>query len=134
MNIGWFHSSSQQGQSPEQANFVGIHVGGPTRVGHYFSPRLATADGTPAKVDDAPILTPGKAFDWSIVYDPAGSDGRGEIRVTLGQESATLALKPGVKAKGATLDRFGLFNTTVGGQMVKIYLDDLQYTAANANR
>ena len=45
-------------------------------------------------------------------------------------ESVTLALKPGQKAHGANLDRFGLFNSTAGGQMVKIYLDDLTYSAA----
>jgi len=71
------------------------------------------------------VLAVGKVFDWSLVYDPAANDGRGEMRVTLGTESVTLALKPGQKAEGATLDRFGLFNSTAGGQMVKIYLDDL---------
>jgi hypothetical protein len=86
----------------------------------------------PAKVDSGPVLTPGKAFDWSLTYDPAAAAGRGEIRVTLGKESVTLALKPGQKAEGATFDRFGLFTSTAGGQMVKIYLDDLAYTAAAA--
>ena len=42
----------------------------------------------------------------------------------------TLALKPDQKAEGARLDRFGLFTSTAGGQMVKIYLDDLTYTAS----
>ncbi len=51
---------------------------------------------------------------------------------TLGTESVSLALKPGQKAEGASLDRFGLFNATVGGQMVKTYLDDLTYTARAA--
>ena len=59
------------------------------------------------------------------------NDGHGEMRVTLGKESVTLALKPGQKAQGANLDRFGLFTSTAGGQMVKIYLDDLKYTAGN---
>lgn len=56
------------------------------------------------------------------------------MRVTLGSESATLALKPGQKANGANLDRFGLFTTTAGGQMVKIFLDDLTYSATRAGR
>ncbi len=34
--------------------------------------------------------------------------------------------------KGASFDRFGLFTSTAGGQMVKIYLDDLTYTARAA--
>lgn len=130
MQIGWFNSAASEQEQPEQRNFVGIHVGGPTRVGHYFIPQFATAKGAPGKVDKGPILTPGKVFDWSLVYDPAASGGNGELRVTLGSESATLALKPGQKAHGANLDRFGLFTSTAGGQMVKIYLDDLEYTAA----
>ncbi|MBI5395509.1 MAG: hypothetical protein HZA91_09465, partial [Verrucomicrobia bacterium] len=75
-----------------------------------------------------PVLTPGKVFDWSLVYDPAANGGNGGMRVTLGQESVTLALKPGQKAQGASLDRFGLFTSTAGGQMVKIFCDDLEYT------
>jgi hypothetical protein len=80
-------------------------------------------------VESGPVLTPGEVFDWSLVYDPAANGGQGELRVTLGQETATLALKKGVKAEGVHFDRFGLFNSIVGGQLVRIYLDDLKYTA-----
>ena len=80
-------------------------------------------------MEQGPVLTPGKHFDWSLNYDPKASGGNGEIRVTLGEKSVTLALKPGQKAHGANLDRFGVFNSTIGGQMVKIYFDDLKYTA-----
>ena len=105
-----------------------MHVGGPTCIGHYFIPVFGTSKGTKGKVDQGPILTPGKVFEWSLVYDPAANGGWGEMRVTLGKESVTLALKPGQKAEGAKLDRFGLFTSTDGGQMVKIYVDDLKYT------
>lgn len=128
--LGWFSSTAKDQEPSEAGNFVGVHIGGPTRVGHYFIPRFATAKGTKGKVDQGPVLTPGKLFDWSLIYDPAANDGHGEMRVTLGKESVTLALKPGQKAQGASLDRFGLFTSTAGGQMVKIYLDDLKYTAA----
>ena len=76
------------------------------------------------------MLTPGKVFEWSLVYDPAANGGKGEIHVTLGKETVTLALKKGLKAEGARFDRFGLFNSTAGGQLVRIFLDDLKYTAA----
>jgi hypothetical protein len=129
MHLGWF-SSAPRDRSPDEAgNFIGIHVGGPTRIGHYFIPQLATARGTKGKVEQGPVLKPGTVFDWSLVYDPAANGGLGELRVTLGPESATLPLKPGWKKEGATLDRFGLFTSQVGGQMVKIFLDDLSYTA-----
>ncbi|HYF34244.1 MAG TPA: hypothetical protein VD994_03050 [Prosthecobacter sp.] len=130
MSLGWFSSAAKNGkEDADTRNFVGIHVGGPTRIGHYFIPQFATAKGPAGKVDKGPILTPGKTFDWSLVYDPGANGGNGEMRVTLGQDTVTLPLKPGQKAQGANLDRFGLFTSTAGGQMVKIYIDDLRYTA-----
>ncbi len=129
--LGWFNSAAKDKGAADKENFVGIHVGGPTRIGHYFIPVLMTAKGGKNIVKQGPVIKPGKAFDWSLVYDPAANGGNGEMRVTLGTESVTLALKPGQKAQGANLDRFGLFTSTTGGQMVKIYLDDLKYSAKN---
>jgi hypothetical protein len=42
-------------------------------------------------------------------------------------------LKKGDKALGGTFDRFGLFTTHIGGSYVKIYFDDLAYTAVGAD-
>ena len=131
MFIGWFNSASKDISPHDAGDFIGIHVGGPTRIGHYFNPSFAMSNGTRGKVEKGPILTPGKVFDWSLVYDPVANYGHGEMRVTLGKESVTLPLKPGQKNMVAKFDRFGLFTSTIGGQMVKIYLDDLKYTAAN---
>ena len=131
MQLGWFNSAAKDKGAGDAENFVGVHVGGPTRVGHYFIPAFATAGGTKGKVDQGPVLTPGKLFEWSLVYDPAANGGNGEMRVTLGTDTVTLALKPGQKAQGASLDRFGLFTSTAGGQMVKIFVDDLSYTASS---
>ena len=77
-----------------------------------------------------PILKPGKVYGWSLVYDPAAEGGQGAVSVTLGTESVTLVLRKGVKAQGASFDRFGLFTSDVGGGLVRIFLDDLKYTAA----
>jgi hypothetical protein len=129
MHVGWFSSASKDKSPDEVGNFVGVHVGGPTRIGHYFIPVFTTATGTRGKVEQGPVLTPGKVFDWSLTYDPEANGGNGEMRVTLGKESVTLPLKPGQRGQGASLDRFGMFTSTIGGQMVKIYLDDLKYTA-----
>lgn len=132
MSLGWFNSDAKDSkEDADKRNFVGIHVGGPTRIGHYFIPQFANAKADTGKVDSGPILTPGKIFDWSLVYDPTANGGNGEIRVTLGQETVTLPLKPGQKSAGAKLDRFGLFTSTAGGQMVKVYIDDLHYTAGS---
>jgi hypothetical protein len=130
MSLGWFHSATTEKEDADLRNFIGIHVGGPTRIGHYFIPQLAAGDGTKGKVEKGPVLTPGRVFDWSLVYEPEANDGNGEMRVTLGSESVTLPLKPGLRKRGANFDRFGLFTSTIGGQMVRIFLDDLKYTVA----
>lgn len=132
MSIGWFNSAASTREPADQRNFVGIHIGGPTRIGHYFIPAFAAADASIGKVEKGPVLIPGTLFDWSLLYDPDGAGGKGEITVTLGKDSTTLALKPGQKAKGATLDRLGLFTSTAGGQMVKVYVDDLNYTTGSS--
>jgi hypothetical protein len=130
MFLGWFNSAAKDKSPAEAGHFLVVHVGGPTRVGHYFQPAFATAKGTRGHADKGPVLGPGKVYDWSLVYDPAADGGKGTIQVTLGEESVTLPLKAGRKAEGARFDRFGLLTSDIGGQLVRIYLDDLKYTAA----
>jgi hypothetical protein len=130
MYLGWF-SNVVKDQSPAHAgDFLGVHVGGPTRVGHYFQPVFAAAKGARGKTDQGPVLVPGKGCEWSLVYDPAANGGHGAIRVTLANESVTLRLKPGFKNQGASFDRFGLLTSNTGGGLVRLFLDDLKYTAA----
>jgi hypothetical protein len=128
--LGWFDSASKARPPTRAGSFLGVHIGGPTRIGHYFQPSLTTARGTRAQAAAGPVLTPGNVYDWSIVYDPPAEQGHGAIRVTLGKESVTLALKTGIQAQGGSFDRFGLFTPAIGGQMVRLYLDDLRYTSA----
>jgi hypothetical protein len=134
MCFGWFRTDGGDTPPNRAGDFVGIKVGGPTRVGHYFLPTFTTATqrGLP---DRGPVLKPGKAYEWSLLFDPAANDGNGAITATLGDESATFNLKPGQlkKAADARLDHFGMFSIYPGGQIVHIYLDDLQYTAAGPN-
>lgn len=129
MYLGWFSSADKEHPPAESGNFIGIHVGGPTRVGHYFHPMLATAKGTRAKTEQGPVLVPGKEYAWSLIYDPHAAGGNGDVRVTLGSESVTMTLKRGVKEQGAHLERFGLFTSNIGGQLVRMFVDDLKYTA-----
>jgi hypothetical protein len=130
MFLGWFSSANQDEPPTRAGNFLGVHVGGPTRVGHYFHPSLATAKGTRSQAAAGPVLPPGKACEWRLVYDPAAGGGTGAVTVTLDKKSVTFPLKKGIQAEGARFDRFGLFTTDIGGQIVRIYLDDLKYTAA----
>src|SRR5262249_7314031 len=130
MFLGWFNSANKDDPPAQAGHFLGAHVGGPTRGGHYFHPSPATTEGAPAQAAAWPVLTPGNDFDWSLVYDPAAEGGNGAVTITLDKESVTLPLKKGLKAQGARFDRFGLFTSNIGGQIVRIYLDDLKYTAA----
>jgi hypothetical protein len=125
MYLGWFDANNVNGEPPNarEQNFIGIHVGGPTRVGHYFHPVNAAA---------GPVLRPGKPYDFTFVYDPAANDGHGAATVTLGDETYTHPFRPGHKPKTPRLDHFGLFTATIGGQVVKVYFDDLAYTAKRA--
>lgn len=131
MCIGWFGAESEK--SPDKSgDFVGIHVGGPTRMGHPFMPAFSAASGIHGMAKSGPALLPGKSYNWKLVYDPDANRGNGAITATLGTESTTLNLKKGWKAQTekSGLDHFGIFSIGPGGQMVKIYLDDLRYTAA----
>jgi hypothetical protein len=132
MFLGWFSSSNKDEPPVSSGNFLGVHVGGPTRVGHYFQPSMTSAAGTHQQAKTGSVLTPGVVYEWSLIYDPAGEGGGGTIQVTLGKESETLSLKHQIKSQGATFDRFGLFTSNIGGQIVRIYLDDLKYTAARS--
>jgi hypothetical protein len=130
--FGWFNSEVRQVDDKDAIkgrNFIGISVGGPTRIGHYFLPEFATARGDRGHLKEGPILKPGQTYEWTLTYDPAANDGRGQMRVTLGGESVTLDLKAGAKSKDAIFDRFGIFCIGTGGGQVKVYFDDLKYTA-----
>jgi hypothetical protein len=143
MYIGWFNSAERDEAPPQAGNYLGLKIGGPTRIGHYFAPAYATVQVEKIKPKGlrqhppnisverrtGPLLVPQKVFDWKLVYDPAANSGRGAIDVTLEKETVTLALKDGDKAAGATFDRFGLFTLHRGGSFVRIYFDDVSYTA-----
>jgi hypothetical protein len=141
VTFGWFRSDTQAGvrekiERSGYPNFLGIHVGGPTRVGHYFLPKLVTSKGTvvvaqasKSQPKAGPVMVQNQPVDWSLSYDPKANGGNGSIRVTLGGESVVLDLPPDIKKQGASFDRFGMLVVPAGGHHVKIYLDDLKYTA-----
>lgn len=131
--FGWFNSESSNEDKPaDRASFVGIAIGGPTRVGHYFRPQCVTAKGARRLAQSGPVIVPGRLYEWSLLYDPAGNNGLGSMKVALGSDSVTLDLKRGDKSQNAWLDRFGIVSTRPGGSIVKIWFDDLKYTAARA--
>jgi len=129
-HFGFFSTNDKAASPIHTANFLGVSIGGPTRVGHYLAPYYITAAGSSAHVKTAPVLVPSKLHDFSFVYDPGANNNHGALTVTLDSESITLNLKPDAKSDGAAFDHFGLLSSGPGGQMVKLYLDDLTYTAS----
>ncbi len=134
VRIGWFNSAVKEvdDKAPITKNFVGVDIGGHTRVGHWFLPVCCTATGERHLNDQGtlPLLKAGTTYAWSVVYDPAANAGNGQMQVTLGRDTATLDLKPGVKAQGALMDRFGVNCVGTGGGPVKFYLDGMRYSLA----
>ena len=133
MMLGWFNSEVKKTDDKDplsDRNFIGVSIGGPTRVGHYFLPISASKTGGRAVPKSGPVLKQGQTYEWTLVYDPDTNNGHGQVRVTLGSESSILDLRAGQKPDAAIFDRFGLFGVGTGGSQVKIYFDDLTYSAA----
>jgi hypothetical protein len=128
--LGWFNSG---GQGWPPSNFVGVYMDSLTDTGRFFTPMYGTVAGSTMFASEPWLLLPpdGTSKDWTIDYDPTAASGRGAVTVTLDGVSRTLVLEPGVKAEGAILDRFGLFNMQDNnGKHSVVYLDNLCYTAA----
>ena len=51
-----------------------------------ISPAYSTSKVSRGRVKKGPILSPGKVFDWSLIYEPGLVDGKGSIVVTLGAD------------------------------------------------
>ena len=127
--IGWFNSHTAIGAPP--ANFLGILIEGPSRIGHYFRPGYGTSDDQRAIQGEGPILNPGKSpREWTIHYDPAANDGHGCITATLDNESVQFDIPEAARKGNAVFDHFGFVSWHRGGHYVEMYFDDLKYTAA----
>jgi len=138
--LGWFDAAAKRGKAtPEheepQRGLLGVLIEGPSRAGHYLRPAYRTAAGEGSAAGSGPRIRPdGAVHRWSIRYEPGGAGGRGRIAVTFDGQSQVLDLAPGHRARGASFDRFGLFNVQSGGPFVEIYLDDLNYTVGPGGR
>jgi hypothetical protein len=133
--VGWFDAASKRAAplargNEWEKNFLAVMVEGPSRVGHYFRSSYRCADGGGASPESGPVIKPdGWVHDWAIRYDPMAARGNGVITVSFDGRRQATELRPGDKARGATFDRFGVFNHQSGGNHVMIYLDDVTYTS-----
>ncbi len=122
--LGFFSAGSVR--KGEMKNFVGVQIEGPTRVGHYFRPYVLNSAGGKHTTEDAPRLRPdGRPHRWSLSYDPAG---KGTITATMDDRSSKIELPAELRAAGANVDRFGIFPPIVGGNQVRVFIDDVTYT------
>jgi hypothetical protein len=126
MFIGWFNDRAE-GSPGDEGSFIGVHVGGPTRIGHCFMPRIMNAKGERQVLDSAPVMSLGQSQQWSIVYEPA-VEGPGTMTVTLDGKTAMMHVPADRAPSVDSLTRFGLCTSSIGGQAVKIYFDDLEAT------
>jgi hypothetical protein len=126
--VGWFNSRTFIGAPP--ANFLGILVEGPSRIGHYFRPVCGSSDDVKCVAPEGPVIRPdSRPHTWRLHYDPTASDGHGRVLVTLDDESVAWDLPPEIRAGNAAFDRFGFVSWHRGGHFVEIYFDDLTYSA-----
>ena len=132
VTFGWYKGATLGNVDRYPEQFCGWIIEGPSRVGFYFRPAVA---GMSEKrhTDDGPIIMPdGSTHHWTMTYDPGGADGLGELTLTLDDEEKSVALAPGMKNDGSMFDRFGMIAFRAGGHYVDVYLDDIEFTTANA--
>jgi hypothetical protein len=133
--LGWFDSKSKPDRPSDKVpqidkNLLGILIEGPSRIGHYFRQGYVTGAGEGRIAPDGPVIHPdGKSHRWTIHYRPDGADGSGQIDLSFDDQKLTIDLRVGDRKRGATFDRFGLFNVQEGGHYVEVFVDDLAYTA-----
>ncbi|MDB6121081.1 MAG: hypothetical protein JWQ71_74 [Pedosphaera sp.] len=138
--LGWFDSSSKTNKTKPDyheppKNILGISIGGPSRIGHYFVPGYRNSAGEGRFAESGPVIYPdGRLHEWSLHYIPAKAGEAGKISLKLDDHEQNIEVKSADEKRGATFDRFGIFNVQSGGHFVEIYLDDLTYTAGPAKR
>ena len=130
--LGWFDSAKATnagvgGYCP--TNFVGILLEGLSASGWYFRGFYRNSAGTKGDGAPGPFIVPdGTQHSWTCQYWPTANGGDGSITVTLDGQVNTLNLAAGVKAAGATFDRFGLMNYQKGGHGLEAYFDDIRHS------
>ncbi len=134
--IGFYHSAdsmriydAQDAGTPP--GFLGAAIEGPSSEGFFLYPACHLQFSSPrdGRRNDPPrILPDGTSHTWALDYDPSGSNGLGEITITMDGKSARLAIQPGDRSAGIRFNRFGIITTRIDGNAQRVYFDDLSYT------
>jgi hypothetical protein len=137
--IGFYNSKTSLHRSDSQKSgfpldFLGVAIEGPSSEGFYFYPVYRVGEDAQdyAYRNDRPpyILPDGKTHSWSLRYEPALADGKGQITVDLDGKTVRLDVPQNHKELGkeARFDRFGLVTTWIDGNAQEVFFDDLSYT------
>jgi hypothetical protein len=126
--LGWFNSA-EQGWPIK--NFVGVYFDSASDMDRIVEGLYGTSDGAHQRSKRRVTFRPdGKSYDWTLQYDPTAGGGRGAITFTMNGQKLQHVLAEVDRQKGATLDRFGVFNLAwANSKHCVVYLDDLTYTA-----
>ena len=113
---------------------MGVFFDSLSDTGRIVQPLYGTREGDNSRGGaQLTFLPDGTNYDWTLEYDPAGADRRGTITFMMNNQSWTHALEKGYREKGATFDRFGVFNLGwANSKRCVVWFDDLTYTAGAA--
>lgn len=134
--LGWFDSASKQAnETPEQearqANYLALLIEGPSHVGHYVRAAFGLRDRGGRTADGGegwPVARPdGRTHTWELSYLPNKETGGGTISAAFDGAKKTFPISAAERARGATFNRFGLFNLQAGGHQVEIYVDEVRF-------
>lgn len=131
--FGWFNAASKTNRGPRdqnitQTNSLAIAIEGPSRVGQYFRAATWNSKGIGVLQSTGPLIpADSKPRRWSLRYSPQG---RGRVTVTLDEQSTSLELPEGMREQGAIFDHFGFFNFQPDGHYVRVFVDDLEFSAS----
>lgn len=92
------------------------------------SPRgfVTAVDPVNGRLEMLNFPSAGTVYDWTLEYDPAGNDGHGSIRASIGDQTAECYIDPEHRLDGATFNRFGLLNMPkLFDQGGEVWLDDV---------
>ncbi len=108
---------------------MGIAISDSTAVGYYFNGFIVDGHGAGAGHDGRVFVPDRRTHDFTFRYDPQAKGGSGQVTYSLDDESFTVEVRSEQRSNNATFDRFGLCNYRSGGNSVRVYFDDLSYTA-----
>jgi hypothetical protein len=124
-SVGWFNSETYAAPDVAPDTFIGWRQNGAGLRPALGCTGTSFIEGAPVKIEQ------GKPFPWTLSYTPdGGAHGSGQITLTVGGSSSTLALtkeqQDALAANG--FDRFGLVTTRTGDKSSTLWLDNVVYT------